>query len=119
MKTAQEQKNHDKSIEQARFYLTGVHCSNCAKDLIDGVLLKKEGIEEALYLEKSSLLKIAYKKERFSKDKIKKLITDIGYGVSENAEDIEAGKNNPWLRIVVFLIVFAILILLITLSKNL
>lgn len=67
-------------MKTVRFQLEVLTCPSCINK-IEGVLKKEDGVENAKVLFNSSKVKVDYKEDKTSSDKLAGLIEKLGYPV--------------------------------------
>ncbi len=80
-------------MSEAKLYLTKVHCPDCVSDLISGVVLKIEGVQEAEFSENDVSLTVTFDGSLASEQAIKAAIQEVGYGFRE-AVDLPKSKSS-------------------------
>lgn len=79
--------------KRLEFHLEGVHCANCANDLIRGTLLSRAGIIEARYDSKRSLLVIDFDGRIVSENEVGKLVESWGYEISARGAQVPRSRR--------------------------
>jgi Cu+-exporting ATPase len=77
-----------KTIKKETFKIEGMHCVSCAVN-IEKILKKEKGVFEASVNFASEKASLSYNPELISLDKIKKIISDLGYEAITEKEEAE------------------------------
>ena len=107
-------------LRQLEIYMPDIHCADCARDLINGVILNKTGIKEASFDEKKFILSISFDEKLINEDNIKHFLSDAGLKGHVNKEGFADKENkNRLINSVIIVIIVIILIVFIWWTKNL
>lgn len=107
-------------LKQLVIYVPEMHCADCAKDLINGIILNKTGIKKASFDDKEFILNIFFDEKLINEDSIKRFLADAGLKIYVNKNEFtdKKSKNRLTNSVIIFIIVI-ILIIFIWWTKNL
>lgn len=101
----------------AVLYPTNVHCADCVRDMISGVLLEKGGVTKAFYDAATGALSVTYRPEITGEDEIRATISELGYGFAEEGS-VQAAQGSARANATVVVVIVVALIMVILVIRS-
>ncbi len=99
----------------AILYPTNIHCADCVRDMIDGVLRDKQGVVDASFDADAGSLSVTYRPELVDEEAIRAAIADLGYGFAAGPD--AKGSPSGWSNILIVVGIVVALVVAIVLLR--
>jgi copper chaperone CopZ len=95
---------------EAVYYLTNVHCADCVRGLIEGVLLELNGVKDVRFNIQSSRLTVYYDSSVLAEKDVKKAIVETGYEIAGQPQKKVSWFENILTIVVVLLAIVSFIL---------